>query len=178
MLGSKMEPCWHQNSIKIRSYVDNAAKPNMLIKPIETQWFFGFRGSKLGAKIDQKSIYKWIPKMGCILAAIFEGKIDQTSIKKCSHDGKASWNRFFIDFGGFGEVSWHRKSRQDQSKKASKKRRKKEGRQGAKKVATRGPNHPGHQGSRTPGRSPPLRRGNPLGPPGWAAWPLKSSKVL
>ena len=45
-------------------------------------WIFWVRGSKLGAKIDQKSIKKW------------------------SHDGMASWHRFFMDFGGFWRPSW------------------------------------------------------------------------
>ena len=60
--------------------------------------FWGFRGSKLGAKIDQKSI------------------------KKRSQDGKATWHRIFIDFYGFWDPSWDTKSSQDRSKMASKKR--------------------------------------------------------
>ena len=46
-------------------------------------------GSKLGVKIDEKSIQKW------------------------SQEEKASWHRFLMDFGGFGEASWEGKSSQD-----------------------------------------------------------------
>ena len=109
ILGAKMEPCWHQNWIKIRSYDENAAKPKMFIKPMEFSWFLGFRGSKLGAKIDEKSI------------------------KKGGQHGKASWHRFLIDFGGFWEASWGRKSNNNRSKKASKKWWKKEGHQDGEK---------------------------------------------
>jgi len=45
----------------------------------------------------------------------------QKSIQKGVQLRKASWHRFFIDFGGFGEASWDRKSNQDRSKKATKK---------------------------------------------------------
>ena len=44
--------------------------------------FLRFWGSKLGARTHQKSIKKW------------------------SQHGKASWNSFFFDFGGFGGPSW------------------------------------------------------------------------
>ena len=44
------------------------------------------------------------------------------SMKHRSQDGKASWHRFFIDFGGFWEASWHRKPNQDPYKKALKTR--------------------------------------------------------
>ena len=53
-------------------------------------------GSKLGVKIDQKSI----PKRGQL--------------------GKASLHRFFFDFGGFWEPSWEGKSSQDRRKSALK----------------------------------------------------------
>ena len=60
--------------------------------------FFRFGGSKLEVKTDQKSIKKW------------------------SQDGKASWHRFLMDFGGFLEASWEGKWSQDRSQEASKKR--------------------------------------------------------
>ena len=50
--------------------------------------FFRFGGSKLEVKIDQKSI------------------------KKGGQDGKASWHRFLLDFGGFLEASWEAKCNQ------------------------------------------------------------------
>ena len=37
-----------------------------------------------------------------------EVKIDETSIQKWNQDGKASWHRFLVDFGGFLEASWER----------------------------------------------------------------------
>ena len=43
-------------------------------------------------------------------------KIDQKSIKKGGQHGKASWNRFFCDFGGFGEPSWEAKPSQEGAK--------------------------------------------------------------
>ena len=48
--------------------------------------FIKIRGSKLGVKINQKSI------------------------KKGSQHGKRSWHRFFVDFNGFWPSSWDRKS--------------------------------------------------------------------
>ena len=54
--------------------------------------FFRFGGSKLEVKTDQKSIKKW------------------------SQDGKASWHRFLMDFGGFLEASWEEKWSQDPPK--------------------------------------------------------------
>ena len=44
-----------------------------------------------------------------------EVKIDEKSIQKWSQDGKASWHRFLMDFGGFWEPSWDAKSNQDRS---------------------------------------------------------------
>ena len=76
-------------------------------------------------------------------ASAMRTKINQKSIKKLGQQGKASWHRFLSDFGGFWEASWGRKSSKNRLKKASKKRWKKEGRQDGKKVATRGPDHPG-----------------------------------
>ena len=70
-------------------------KNQLNVSPLAPNWV---RGSKLGAKIDEKSIKKW------------------------SQDGKASWHRFLMDFGGFLEASWEGKWSQDRSKKASKKR--------------------------------------------------------
>ena len=37
ILEGEMEASWNQNGIKIRSYLDNAAKPKVLTKPIEFQ---------------------------------------------------------------------------------------------------------------------------------------------
>ena len=51
--------------------------------------FLGFGESKLGAKIDPKSI------------------------KKGGQHGKASWHRFLIDFDGLGQPSCPKKSTQD-----------------------------------------------------------------
>ena len=80
--GGKMEPSWHQNRIKNRSQLRKAIFWKNLIFPMEKQWFWRFWGSKLGRKIDQKSIKKW------------------------SHLGKVSWHRFFMNFGGFWRPSW------------------------------------------------------------------------
>ena len=79
-------------------------------------WFLRFQGSKLGAKTNQKTIKKW------------------------SQHGKASWHRFFMDFGGFWEASWEGKSSQEASKMASKNRWKNEGQKNGQKIATRRPN--------------------------------------
>ena len=43
-------------------------------------------------------------------------KIDQKSIKKRDQHGKASWHRFFLDFGGFWRPSWEGKSNQDRTR--------------------------------------------------------------
>ena len=76
-------------------------------------WFLRFQGSKLGALTHQKTIKKW------------------------SQHGKASWHRFWMDFGGFWEASWNGKSSQEGSKMVSKKHWKNEGQQDGPKVATR-----------------------------------------
>ena len=98
ILVGKMEASWNQNGIKFRSYLENAAKQKVLIKPMEFQWFCGTRGHKLEAKIDPKSIRIWSPRWS------------------------ASWHRFLIDFGGFLVASWDGKSIKNQSKNASKNR--------------------------------------------------------
>ena len=43
-------------------------------------------------------------------------KIDEKSIKKWSQDGKASWHRFLMDFGGFWEPSWGQVGRENRAK--------------------------------------------------------------
>ena len=65
-----------------------------------------------------------------------EVKIDEKSIKKWSQDGKASWHRFLMDFGGFLEASWEGKWSQDRSQEASKKRWKNGRHQDGQKVST------------------------------------------
>ena len=105
-------------------------------------------------------------------------KIDQQSIKKGSQDGKVSWHRFFVVFGGFLEASWGGKWSQDRPKKASKKRWKKESHQDGQKIEKRPNNDSRPEGSKAPGRSPPLRRDSPLGVPQRSARPFKSSQVL
>ena len=69
-----------------------------MVFPQRNSLFSKFRWSKLEVKIDEKSIKKW------------------------SQDGKASWHRFLMDFGGFLEASWEGKWSQDRSQEASKKR--------------------------------------------------------
>ena len=68
--------------------------------------FFRIWGSKLGAKIDQKSIEKWNLRWN------------------------ASWHRFLNDFVGFGVPSWDAKSIKNRSKIAPKKRCKTQSRLG------------------------------------------------
>ena len=45
-----------------------------------------------------------------------EVKINEKSIKKWNQDGKASWHRFLMDFGGFGEPSWGQVGRENRAK--------------------------------------------------------------
>ena len=61
-------------------------------------------------------------------------KIHQKAIKRGGQHGKASWHRFFIDFGGFGEPSWEAKSSQDAQKWHRKNDGKKKGSKIAKKL--------------------------------------------
>ena len=155
--GGFWEGKWRQVGTQIDQKSMPIAKSDFLKNralPAVGAWFFRFGGSKLGANIDQKSI------------------------KKRSQDGKATWHRFFIDFGGFGDPSWEAKSSQDRSKTASKKRWKKEERPHGKKVAIRSSNVARGRGSGVQGRSPPTRRDSPLGPTWKADLPLKSPKVL
>ena len=78
---------------------------NRVLAPAGARFFRIWR-SKLGAKIDQKSIEKWNPRWN------------------------ASWHRFLNDFVGFGVPSWEAKSIKNRSKIASKKRCKKQSRLG------------------------------------------------
>ena len=87
-------------------------------------------------------------------------QVHEQSIQKGDQHGKASWHRFFIDFGGFWEPSWEAKSNQDRSKMASKKRRKKERQQDSEKVGKSAYNDQRHQGSEAPGRVEVSRRGH------------------
>ena len=88
-------------------------------------------------------------------------KIDEKSIKKWSQDGKASWHRFLMDFGGFLEASWEGKWSQDRSKKASKKRWKNGRHQDGQKIEKRRSDDSRGEGSRALGRVPPFKAGQP-----------------
>ena len=37
ILGGKMEASWHQDGVENRTYLENAAKPGMPIKPMDFQ---------------------------------------------------------------------------------------------------------------------------------------------
>ena len=95
-------------------------------------------------------------------------KTDQKSIKKRSPRWMASWHRFFLDFDRFWEASWEGNRSQDRPKKASKNDAKKKSNEIAKKVAIRRSNPAPGRGSWVLGRSTPLSRAKPLGPPGHA----------
>ena len=136
VFGGKMEACWHQHRAKIDPNFEERFFEKTLFS-WGKQWFWRFRGSKLGVEIDAKSIKKW------------------------SQDGKASWHRFLMDFGGFLEASWEGKWSQDRSKKASKKRWKNGRHQDGQKVAIRRPNCAWQVGSRVLGRFPPYWAGKP-----------------
>ncbi len=80
--GRKMEPSWHPDGIKNRCQLRRMIFWKNLVFPKEKQWFWRFWRLKLAPKIHQKSI------------------------KKGAQLGKASWHRFFMDFGGFWRPSW------------------------------------------------------------------------
>ena len=115
-IDQKSMPTWKSDFLKNRTLAAAGAR------------FFRFGGSKLGVKVDQKSI-----KKGC-------------------QDGKASWHRFFVDFGGFLEASWGGKWSQDRPKKASKKRWKNGRHQNGHKMRIGGPKAWRNQGSQALGR--------------------------
>ena len=96
-----------------------------------------------------------------------EVKIDEKSIKKWSQDGKASWHRFLMDFGGFLEASWEGKWSQDRSQEASKKRWKNGRHQDGYKIEIRRSNPLRSEGSRALGRSPPKSGADPSPPWRW-----------
>ena len=56
--GSKMEPSWNPNGIQNPSQLRTTIFWKNIVFPAEKQWFWRFWGSKLGAKIHQKSIKK------------------------------------------------------------------------------------------------------------------------
>ena len=83
----------------------------------------------LAPKIDEKSMSfarsDFLSKCGFSSARIkilrvwgskFAFKNEAKSIKKWCRDGKAFWDRFFIDFGGFRGPSWEAKPSQEGAK--------------------------------------------------------------
>ena len=88
--GAKLAPKWGQKSMSTSKGVF-FTKRTLAAAGARSA---GSRGSKMGTKMDQKSSKKWGQK------------------------GKASWHRFFIDFGRFEGASWHGKSTKNRSKKA------------------------------------------------------------
>ena len=91
-----MQGKWKRNGNKIEPTIDVKFERWFLVNialPAVRAWFFGFRGSKLGANIDpeinQNLSGFWIV-FGKVSGAMLDLKIDQKSIK----------NRidFFIDF--------------------------------------------------------------------------------
>ena len=63
-----------------------------------------------------------------------EVKIDKKSIKNWTQDGKASWHRFLLDFGGFLEPSGEAKSIKIDPKRHRKNDAKKKGNKMARKT--------------------------------------------
>ena len=123
-------PKWSQVGTKIGSKIDvNVDWRFFKIRALAAAGarFFRFRGSKLRAQIDEKSIKKRLPRRS------------------------ASWHRFFSDFGRFWVPSWGGKSIKNRSKMASKKQWKKEEHRNCLKIASRGPGTARGWGSRPMG---------------------------
>ena len=94
--------------------------------------FTGFWEGKwrhVGPKIEQKSMptsksdflkNRALPAAGARFSRFWVSnlgiKINEKSIQKWNQDGKASWHRFLMDFGGFLEASWEGKSSQDRTR--------------------------------------------------------------
>ena len=87
--------------------------------------FWKAKWSQVGTKIDQKSMpiaksdflkNRALPAAGARFSRFWVSnlgvKINEKSIQKWSQDGKASWHRFKMDFGGFLDASWEGKSSQ------------------------------------------------------------------
>ena len=103
-VGGFWEGKWRQVGTKIDQKSMPVAKRDFLLNralPAAGARKMGFRGSKLGAKTDQKSIKIWSPRWG------------------------ASWHRFLMHFCRFWEASWEGKSSQDRLKIDPKRHRKK-----------------------------------------------------
>ena len=95
------EPKWSQVGTKIGSKFDINFEERFLKNralAAAGARFLRIGGSKLGPKINQKSITKW------------------------SRKWSASWHRFLVDFGGFRGPSWGGKSTKNRCKKVSKRR--------------------------------------------------------
>ena len=130
--------------------------------------FTGFWEGKwrhVGPKIEQKSMptsksdflkNRALPAAGARFSRFWVSnlgiKINEKSIQKWNQDGKASWHRFLMDFGGFLEASWEGKWSQDRSQEASKKRWKNGRHQDRHKMRIRRPKAWRNQGSRALGR--------------------------
>ena len=195
----KKLPTWRQVGFQNRAKINKRSLQESIKKlmPFTIDFQINFGGfserkwKHVGTKIDEKSIRIakneflinralaaagawsvrfWGPKLGA--------KTHQKTIKKWSQHEKASWHRFFLDFGEFWKASWEAISSQDRCKKASKKRCKKERQQDSEK-GVKSASHPvRHHGSEALGRRPPLRRDSPLGPPPMSDFPFLSSKVF
>ena len=84
ILGASLAPKWRQVGHPKRIVVKFNCKgrtPKKYLFSDRILIILGFGWSNIGAKINQKSM------------------------KKRSQHGKASWHRFFDDFGGFGDSS-------------------------------------------------------------------------
>ena len=90
------EPKWSHVGTQMEPKMDLMLRTPKIKKTLKNQWNCNDFGGSGGPSWEQKSI------------------------KKGGQHGKASWHRFLIDFGGFWEASWGRKSNKNRSKKASK----------------------------------------------------------
>ena len=118
----KMEASWHQHRSKIDVQFGKRCFEKTSFFWKKNQYFWRFWRSKLGRKIDQKSIRKWVQHR------------------------KVSWHRFLKDFGGFWDPTWESKSIKSRCQKTWKKWAKLKSVRGAKIMCCRGPERSGGWG--------------------------------
>ena len=132
-----MWPTWLQIGFQNRANIDEKSieKSIQNLMHLGIDFLVDFGGfwegkwRHVGPKIEQKSMptsksdflkNRALPAAGARFSRFWVSnlgvKSNEKSIQKWSQDGKASWHRFLMDFGGFWEPSWGQVGRENRAK--------------------------------------------------------------
>ena len=104
-----MEASWHQNRSRNRCYLRKAVFREILVFPAEKHTFLRSRGSKLEAKIHQKSMSKTMRKQRgseTRFLQIFDGFGRHLGLPKRSQDAQKSMLKGHQNLISFLKASW------------------------------------------------------------------------